>query len=115
MVATDSDFARSGRQQIRQATPAEQTYVPRSDVGTIVLHWALAVAIIASLLTGFRLSADAEDSVFAKALEPILPQGEIWTWHFVSALVVIGGIFAYGAYMSMARWAASRMVPPGVS
>lgn len=76
---------------------------PRSDYGTIVLHWALAIAIIVSLFTGLRLSADAEYSVFAKSLEPILPQGEIWTWHFVSALVVVAGIFAYSLYLSMGR------------
>lgn len=76
---------------------------PRSDYGTIVLHWSLAIAIVVSLLTGLRLSADAEYSVVAKALEPILPQGEIWTWHFVSALVVVGGIFAYGLYLSWGR------------
>lgn len=52
---------------------------PRSDVGTIVLHWTLTIAILFSLATGLRLSADAETSIFAKALDPILPQGEIWT------------------------------------
>lgn len=86
----------------RQRT-SDQPYRPRSDLGTILLHWTLAIAIVVSLLTGLRLSADAEHSVIAKAFEPILPQGEIWTWHFVAALFVLGGIFAYGTYMSMAR------------
>lgn len=81
----------------------EKQWKPRSDVGTILLHWTLAIAIVVSLVTGLRLSADAEGSVFARSLEPILPQGEIWTWHFVAALFVIFGIFAYAAYMSMAR------------
>lgn len=76
---------------------------PRSDVGTIVLHWALAIAIVVSLATGLRLSSDAEYSVLAQSLEVILPQGEIWTWHFVSALVVLAGTVAYGLYLSMSR------------
>lgn len=76
---------------------------PRSDVGTIVLHWTLTIAILFSLATGLRLSADAETSIFAKALDPILPQGEIWTPHILSALVVIGCIVAYAAYMHFGR------------
>lgn len=76
---------------------------PRSDVGTIVLHWSLAAAIIVSLFTGLRLSADAEGSIFAKSIEVILPQGEIWTEHFISALVVLAGIITYGLYMRLGR------------
>ncbi|WP_150526100.1 ethylbenzene dehydrogenase-related protein [Roseibium sediminis] len=75
----------------------------RSDPGTIILHWTLTIAVFASLLTGLRLSADAEGAWFSKLFEPILPQGEIWTWHFLSALFVLGLIFAYTAYMSLAR------------
>lgn len=96
-------YGNSRNQSAQRARPSEETYVPRSDVGTIVLHWSLATAIIVSLLTGLRLSADAENSVVAKFFEPILPQGEIWTWHFLSALVVIAGICAYATYMTAAR------------
>lgn len=83
--------------------PDDRPAPPRSDIGTIVLHWSLAIAIVVSLVTGLRLSADAEGSVFAKSLELILPQGEIWTEHFISALVVLAGIFAYGLYMRLGR------------
>ncbi|MFN3249992.1 ethylbenzene dehydrogenase-related protein [Roseibium album] len=75
----------------------------RSDLGTILLHWTLVIAIVTSLVTGLRLSSDAEGSWFAKLFEPILPQGEIWTWHYVSAVFVLALIFAYAAYMSAAR------------
>jgi len=83
--------------------PVEKGAIPRSDYGTILLHWSLAIAIVTSLVTGLRLSADAEGSVFAKSLDWMLPQGEIWTWHFVSALVVIGAMVAYAAYLTMGR------------
>ncbi|MBP0575170.1 hypothetical protein J8J27_31105, partial [Mycobacterium tuberculosis] len=43
---------------------------PRSDIGTIVLHWLVTTAVIASLVTGLRLSAD-EGSWFANAIEII--------------------------------------------
>src|SRR4051794_30529106 len=59
---------------------------PRSDLGTVILHWTVTAAVIASLLTGLRISADAPTAVVSKFLSPILPQGEVWTVHFVSSL-----------------------------
>jgi cytochrome b subunit of formate dehydrogenase len=83
--------------------PGDRTKGVRSDIGTILLHWTLVVAIVTSLVTGLRLSSDAEGAWFSKLFEPILPQGEIWTWHYLSAVFVLALIFAYGAYMSLAR------------
>lgn len=74
----------------------------KSDLGTILLHWTVTISMIASLLTGLRISADAEGSVFAKAIQSILPQGEIWTVHFLAAVTLTGAIFAYPLYMSFA-------------
>ena len=70
---------------------------PRSDPGTIILHWTVAAAILVSLATGLRLAAD--DRWFARLLAPILPQGEVWTPHFIAALFVMAGIAAYALYM----------------
>jgi hypothetical protein len=72
---------------------------PRTDLGTIVLHWVVASAMIASLLTGLRIAADAPDAVISKALSPVLPQGEVWTVHFVSSFVLFFGATAYVAYL----------------
>ncbi|XHC09586.1 cytochrome b/b6 domain-containing protein [Labrenzia sp. ac12] len=83
--------------------PEDRSPPVRSDIGTILLHWTLVVAIVTSLLTGMRLSADAEHAWFSKLFEPILPQGEIWTWHYVSAIFVLAVIFAYAAYMTLGR------------
>ncbi|WP_430905307.1 hypothetical protein, partial [Maribacter flavus] len=60
-----------------------------SDWGTILMHWTLTIATILSLLTGLRLSADAENSRFAILLDPILWVGELWTWHYLSAVAVL--------------------------
>jgi len=83
--------------------PADIKSPVRSDLGTILLHWTLVIAIFASLLTGLRLSSDAEGAWFSKLFEPVLPQGEIWTWHYLSALFVLALIFSYAAYMTLAR------------
>nr|WP_210272563.1 ethylbenzene dehydrogenase-related protein [Chthonobacter rhizosphaerae] len=75
----------------------------RSDVGTIVLHWLMTVAVLVSLATGLRLSADAPGSWFAAALSAILPQGEIWTPHLISAIAALGCVVAYPIYRHAAN------------
>ncbi|MBV8425641.1 MAG: hypothetical protein JOZ88_00210, partial [Hyphomicrobiales bacterium] len=61
-----------------RSTPANAP--PRTDVGTLTLHWVTATAFIVSLFTGVRIAADALDAPVSKWLSPILPQGEIWSW-----------------------------------
>ena len=72
---------------------------PRSDVGTLTLHWATAIAFIISLFTGIRIAADALNAPVSKWLSPILPQGEIWTWHFLAGLTLFFCAAAYFVYM----------------
>ncbi|GGH06776.1 hypothetical protein GCM10007036_01250 [Alsobacter metallidurans] len=82
----------------RQRAPGK----PRSDVGTIVLHWATAIAVVVSLATGLRIGGDSPDSIVGKALWSVLPQGEIWTWHFVAGLGLFFCASAYAIYMKRA-------------
>ena len=57
---------------------------PKTDIGTIVLHWVVAIAFIVSLFTGVRIAADALIAPVSHWLVPILPQGDMWFWHFMS-------------------------------
>lgn len=75
---------------------------PRTDVGTLVLHWATAIAFTVSLFTGIRIAADALSAPVSKWLSPILPQGEIWTWHFYAGLTLFFCAAAYFVYMRRA-------------
>jgi hypothetical protein len=79
---------------------------PRTDVGTLVLHWATAIAFTVSLFTGIRIAADALSAPVSKWLSPILPQGEIWTWHFLSGLALFFCAAAYLIYMRRSGLAA---------
>ena len=88
--------ATSRRGPVAQKHPAP----PRTDLGTVILHWIVAAAMVASLLTGLRISADAPDAVISKALSPILPQGEIWTVHFLSSLTLVFATTAYVLYIA---------------
>ncbi len=73
---------------------------PRSDIGTIFLHWATAIAFVVSLLTGIRIATFGHVAPgFAQWLSPILPQGEMWTWHFVASLALFFCSSAYLLYI----------------
>ncbi|MCP8939085.1 ethylbenzene dehydrogenase-related protein [Alsobacter sp. SYSU M60028] len=96
------------------ATRADQPRHSRSDTGTIVLHWLCVAAVFGSLFTGLRIAADERDSTFSKWLSPILPQGEVWTWHFVAGMTLIVSALAYALYMIRARLGA-RVSPRRVA
>src|SRR4051812_32520058 len=69
---------------------------PRSDVGTIFLHWATAIAFVVSLFTGIRMATFGYVlPSLSQWLSPIMPQGEMWTWHFFAGL---GLFFCASAY-----------------
>lgn len=72
---------------------------PRTDIGTIIIHWTASIACIITLITGLRLASDQEFSVVWRAIAPILPQGEIWSWHIVSGLALYFASTAYVVYM----------------
>jgi cytochrome b561 len=83
------------------AMPADRrNSPPRSDAGTIVLHWTTAIAFLVSLFTGVRIAADALHAPVSQWLSPILPQGEIWTWHFCAGLTLFFCASAYLIYMN---------------
>ena len=81
---TDDTLSRASPTRLSgkdRVTATRDEAAPRTDVGTIILHWTTAVALIVSLLTGIRIAADDLNTPVSHWLSPILPQGEIWSWH----------------------------------
>src|SRR3954451_23386939 len=88
---------RTGSDDARRTSHDGQSVAPRSDVGTIVLHWATALAFVISLLTGIRIAIFGFTLPrLSHWLSPIAPQGEMWTWHFVAGLALF---FCSSAYL----------------
>lgn len=75
---------------------------PRTDFGTFLLHWAMAVAMVLAMITGFRISWDAENARFSRWIAGILLQGDIWTIHFISACVMFACATGYIVYLARA-------------
>jgi hypothetical protein len=67
------------------------------------LHWLVALTLAVSLATGLRISVDAPDSVWSRALSPILPQGAVSTWHLYGAYALTVGAVAYLIFLRRAR------------
>jgi cytochrome b subunit of formate dehydrogenase len=86
-AVTTSPVTAESRSEATRRDP--RSTPPRSDVGTIILHWSTAFAFVVSLLTGFRIATFGFVAPrFAQWLSPILPQGEMWTWHFLASLAL---------------------------
>jgi cytochrome b subunit of formate dehydrogenase len=74
---------------------------PRSDLGTIVLHWTTAIAFVVSLFTGIRMATFGHVlPSLSQWFSPIMPQGEMWTWHFFAGLTLFFCASAYLIYLN---------------
>jgi cytochrome b subunit of formate dehydrogenase len=89
----DAGGSVEARQRDRRNLP------PRTDVGTLVLHWVTATAFVVSLFTGIRIAADAYIAPVSQWLVPVLPWGEVWTFHFAAGLTLFFAASAYLIYM----------------
>src|SRR3954462_4848385 len=81
---------------------AQANQPPRTDVGTLLLHWVTAIAFVVSLFTGIRIAAAALHAPVSKWLSPVLPQGQIWTFHFYAGLTLFFCAADYSVYMRRA-------------
>lgn len=79
---------------------------PRTDVGTIILHWLTAIAFAVSLFTGMRIAADALNAPVSRWLSPVLPEGEIWTWHYLAGFFLLLSMVTYAVYLNRSGLAA---------
>lgn len=74
-----------------------------TDAFTVIVHWVLVIALIFSLATGLRVSADSPDSILAKAVAGILLQGNVVQWHVWAAFALLLASVAYAVFMVRAR------------
>ena len=77
--------------------------MPKTDLGTIILHWLLVGALLGAIATGLRIASEASDSDWIAALDGLQPRS--WIGHLWSALVLIVVAVIYPIYM----WRAALM------
>jgi Ni,Fe-hydrogenase I cytochrome b subunit len=72
---------------------------PKTDLGTIILHWLLVGALVWAIATGLRIACESPDHDWIRTFDEMLPQSRIWIGHFQSALLLIFVAIAYPIYM----------------
>lgn len=72
---------------------------PRSDLGTFLLHWAVVIAVLLTVLTGFRLTWDGIGASFSRHFDAVLLNGDVWTLHFYAALALFALATGYLVYL----------------
>ncbi|HEX2114651.1 MAG TPA: ethylbenzene dehydrogenase-related protein [Alphaproteobacteria bacterium] len=79
---------------------------PRTDAATVVIHWTVAALFLISVITGFRIAADAEDAIWSRILAAVSLQGEVVIWHVWASWAMVAAAAAYIVFLFV-----SRLVP----
>lgn len=72
----------------------------RTDIGTVLLHWLLIVALAVAAATGLRIAADDSALAFLGALDAVLPSHNLFFNHVTAGLGLIALMAAYAVYLA---------------
>ncbi len=76
---------------------------PKTDFGTVILHWTLVTLFVTCVITGLRITTVSPfDFGWVQALDGILPYSMVWTAHVPVAVGLFGLAFAYAIYLRRA-------------
>ncbi|MFD2261393.1 ethylbenzene dehydrogenase-related protein [Lacibacterium aquatile] len=71
----------------------------RSDLSTVILHWAAVLALGVALLSGLRISTDSPDASWSLLLDAVLLHGAVSQWHVWAGYGLTAVILGYGVYL----------------
>ena len=78
--------------------------IRKTDSGTIVLHWMLAVLMVVSVATGLRIAIGSPyDMLWLHSLDAYLPQSMVWTLHIPVGTLLFALSVSYAIYLSRAH------------
>lgn len=72
---------------------------PKTDYGTIILHWLLVAAFGIAFLSGLRIATEAPDRAWINLFDAMLPRESVWMLHMQAAVVLVGVALAYTVYL----------------
>ena len=76
---------------------------PRTDFGTVILHWTLVALLAVSVVTGLRIATVSPfDMEWLYWLDSVLPRTAVWTAHIPAAVALFGLALAYAIYVRRA-------------
>ena len=73
---------------------------PKSDLGTILLHWLIVLALCGAALTGLAIAAlDNPDLRILPYVSFLLPGENVWYWHLAFSIALVASFGAYAVYI----------------
>lgn len=76
---------------------------PRTDIGTVILHWAAVTSVVVLMLTGLRFTSDDMENVWLREFDAYLGTDNLWYRHMVAGYVLTAVMVAYAIYVTKAR------------
>jgi hypothetical protein len=77
---------------------------PKSDLGTILVHWLIVAALISAVVTGLSIAAADYPNLWAvRYLDSVLPGEDLWFWHLFSGIALLSSLLAYVVYIKRAQ------------
>jgi cytochrome b subunit of formate dehydrogenase len=76
---------------------------PRTDIGTVLLHWVAVAAIVVLLLTGLRFTSDDVHHLWLRGFDAYLATENLWERHVIAGGALTMTVVGYVIYMSKAR------------
>ncbi|HEV7719603.1 MAG TPA: cytochrome b/b6 domain-containing protein, partial [Arsenicitalea sp.] len=77
--------------------------LPRTDFGTVLLHWLIVAFLVVAVATGLRIAADVPGYDWLTLFDSILPRENLWYWHLIGALGFTASVISYITYILAAR------------
>jgi hypothetical protein len=87
--------------------------LPSTDGMLVLFHWLCAGALVASIVTGFRIGADHQNATVTPWLGSVALQGAVHGLHYIAGLTIAAVAAGYAVYLRQARLAARLKVPAG--
>jgi ethylbenzene dehydrogenase/cytochrome b561-like protein len=82
----------------------------KTDYGTVILHWTMAVSLGLAVATGFRIATETPGRELLNVFNFFLPETWVWTGHLQAAILLTGTSVAYVVYVWRARlWSRVRL------
>ena len=73
---------------------------PKSDLGTILLHWLIVSALCGAVLTGLAIAAlDNPDLRILPYVSFLLPGEDVWYLHLAFGIALVASFVAYAVYI----------------
>src|SRR5258708_10830254 len=72
---------------------------PKTDYGTIILHWLFVAAFGVAFVSGMRIATEAPDRLWINLFDSVLPSENVWTAHMQAAVALVAVSLAYAVYL----------------